>query len=227
MLKICIPIQAKTLKELGAILPKAEKQADLIEIWLDYIKDLNTKSLKEVIGKMKKPLIVVCKGKKEKGKWTGSEQDRIEILSQAATLGADFVDVGIHTNEKLLKQIIKAKKQKTKIVISYHNFAKTPSLKTLKNICEKALHKGADIVKIATFAQTKVDNYSIFELLAWFRTSHADKKIIALCMGKHGQISRVQGPAFGSFLTFAALQENKKSASGQLTVAEIKKAALA
>lgn len=227
MLKICIPIQVKTLKELWVILPKAEKQADLIEIWLDHIKDINTQNIKEIVGKVKKPLIVVCKGKKEKGKWTGTEQDRIEILSQAAALGADFVDVGIHTDEKLLKKIVKAKNKKTKIIVSYHNFAKTPSLKTLKNICEKALHKGAGVVKIATFAQTKVDNYSIFELLTWFSSSHADKKIIALCMAKHGQISRVQGPAFGSFLTFAALQENKKSAPGQLTVAEIKKATLA
>lgn len=222
MLKICIPIQAETVEELKKILPLAERDADLVEIWLDHLKNCTSKDLTGIIKNLKKPLIVVCKGAKEKGQWRRSEEKRVRLLIQASLLGADFVDVGLHTKTELIKKIKEGKKSKTQLIISYHNFKKTPSLKILKKAAVKALELGADLVKIATFANDKVDNYTIFELLCWFNSTYPKKKIIALCMGKHGQLSRIHNTYFGSFLTFAALGKNQKSAAGQLTVTEIK-----
>lgn len=223
MLKICISIQAKTIEDLKKMMPLAEKNADFVEIWLDYLLDYKSQNLSAIIKSAKKPLIFVCKGKREKGRWQKPEQQRVEVLAQIAALGADFVDVGIHTKPELIKQVIKLKKKKTQLIVSYHNFTKTPSLGTLKKVAEKALALGGDAVKVATFANDKVDNYTIFELLAWFTATYPKKKIIALCMGRHGKLSRVHNTSFGSFLTFAALDKGKKSAPGQLTVEEIKK----
>ena len=42
---ICIPIRAKTTKEALADMKKASKHCDIIELRVDYIKDLDLKKL--------------------------------------------------------------------------------------------------------------------------------------------------------------------------------------
>jgi 3-dehydroquinate dehydratase/shikimate dehydrogenase len=41
-------------------------------------------------------------------------------------------------------------------------------------------------------------------------------------MGKLGKISRLLSPLFGGFLTFAALERKSETASGQMTIQEMK-----
>jgi len=49
-----------------------------------------------------------------------------------------------------------------------------------------------------------------------------NRKIIALCMGEEGKISRIMAPYFGSYLSFASLERGAESAPGQLTVEEMR-----
>jgi 3-dehydroquinate dehydratase/shikimate dehydrogenase len=49
-----------------------------------------------------------------------------------------------------------------------------------------------------------------------------DLKIIALCMGKKGRISRVASLLFGGYLTFASLDQGEESADGQMPVKEMR-----
>jgi shikimate dehydrogenase len=50
-----------------------------------------------------------------------------------------------------------------------------------------------------------------------------ERKIIAMCMGEAGKLSRVMAPAFGSYLGFAVLPGGRASAPGQLTVSVMKR----
>jgi len=43
-------------------------------------------------------------------------------------------------------------------------------------------------------------------------------KIIALCMGPMGRLSRVASPLLGAYLTFASLEQGQESADGQIPV---------
>jgi 3-dehydroquinate dehydratase len=43
-------------------------------------------------------------------------------------------------------------------------------------------------------------------------------------MGEHGRVSRLLSPVFGCFLTYASLQRGGETASGQMTVQEMKRA---
>lgn len=224
MSKICIPIRAKSLKEFKVALKKAQPQADLIEVWLDSLKDVSVENVGDIIKLVKKPLIVTCKAKQEKGDWKQGETKRLNLLLEACKQGADFVDIGVHTNDKLTKNLIKQKPKSTQLIISWHNFNRTPSLKSLKKTVEKALNLGANIVKIATFAKDKGDNYTIFELICWFTENYKQRNIIALCMGKKGELSRVHSTGLGAFLTFAALSKSQITAPGQLTVAQMQQA---
>lgn len=217
---ICIPIQAKTINELDKKLAAAEVEADFIEIWLDYLEDLEPKDVVSIVKKVKKPLIVVCKGRKERGNWRKSEAKRIEMLKAAKKAGADYVDIGIHTDKKLISSL-KRTKGKSRLIVSFHDFKKTPSKRKLEQIIADCYKLGAHIAKIATFANNNADNLTILELVA--ANSLEKNKIIGLCMGKHGEISRIHSTAVGGFLMFAPLSKTSNSAPGQLTVKELKK----
>lgn len=211
---LCIPIQARSLKDLKARAQKAERIADLIEVWIDYLPPET--DARSIAACCSKPLIVVNKPRREKGLWKGSEKQRIERLQQFAVLGVAYIDIGIDTDLKLIQKLIKAKKR-TKIIISYHNFKNTPEAKVLQQKVRRALNLGADVVKVATFARKPSDNLTVLNLLGKIK-----KPMAAMCMGEHGKISRMVGLALGSHFTFVALDESKKSVPGQMTVKEYK-----
>ena len=209
---ICAPIQAKSLSELRIKADKAAKFADLIEVWIDHLPS-NTDP-KEIMGAIKTPLLIVNKPKREKGLWKGSEKARVERLKQFNSAKIKYMDVGIDTNPTLIQDLKKNKKA-AKLIVSYHNFNKTPSEKVLWKKVEKGFSLGADIVKIATFATKKSDNGIILSLLN--RAKKFKKPLIVLCMGKYGKMSRVAGYKFGSKISYVAIDEKGKSAPGQLT----------
>ncbi len=66
--------------------------------------------------------------------------------------------------------------------------------------------------KIAVTAKNCLD---ALRLVCWAKKS--DGKLIAISMGSHGQVSRIFGPITGSPITYAALEEDQKSAPGQLS----------
>jgi len=190
--------------------------ADLIELRLDYIKNLNNKKLKSMIKHSKKPVIATCRKNGEGGFFNGSEAKRIEILKNAANIGADCVDIECSSDKKSIKSIIKNKKN-AHIIVSYHNCKETPI--NIKNIYNNIKKLNPDLIKIVTNANSVTDNFGIFDLI---KTANNEKrKIIAFCMGSYGEFSRILGIIFGSRITYASVKEGKESAPGQLTIDEL------
>ncbi len=214
---ICIPIKEKTLAKVLLQMELAAREADLMEIWLDQITDLH---LFKIIKHKTCPLIFVNKPVREQGGFTGSEENRVDLLIQAIDLGADYVDIGIDTNEELITKLISANRNRAKIIISYHNFLSTPKEKELKLIINQAYKLGANIVKVATKANQYADNLKIFKLITDYKKQKKD--LIALCMGDYGKLSRIAAPLLGSYLTYAPLEENSKTAPGQIPVSQLR-----
>ena len=100
----------------------------------------------------------------------------------------------------------------TKFIISYHNYNDTPS--DLEGILDVLDSFGADVIKIATTAQNTNDGLRILRLLA----AHDSKNIAAVAMGEEGFVSRVLGLKYGSYFTYLALTEDRRTASGQFTL---------
>lgn len=212
---ICCSLTPKTAKEAIRNMEKTSKLADIIELRIDYIKDIGAKALKKILESKIKPIIVTNRKKSEKGNFKGNEKHRIKLLGEAIELNADYVDIEYGTDKKLIKKLID-KKNKTKIIISYHNFKKTPN--NLSDIYNKIKKLNPDVIKIVTFANSINDNFRIFELL---KNKKENEKIIAFCMGEYGQISRILSLKYGSFLTYCAFERKKQSAQGQLTINEL------
>jgi len=218
---ICNPIQEKTqrvtLKKLNALKGKA----DLAEIWLDHIEDLDIQTL---LKNKPLPVLCVCKKSAEKGRFKGSYAELAEVLSKAAQCGADYIDIplqGFRIQDSGFSRLLAGSK-KAEVIISHHDFKKTPPLKTLLKKAHEMSKMGADIVKIATMARSLEDTFTIIFLAQLLQAEKIPHILIA--MGKKGILSRVLTPFLGGTIMFAPLTSKKATASGQLTVEELEKA---
>ncbi len=218
---ICTPIQEKSQKTVLKRVQELKKKTDLAEVWLDQIKDLDLKSL---IKKAPLPLVLVCKKPAEKGAFKGSDARLAAILSDSCKFGAKYVDiplVGLRNKDYGLSKVIRNKKQ-TKIIISHHDFKKTPTLAWMLKTAHEMKKKGADIVKIAVMARSLEDAFTVISLAQILQAEKIPHILIG--MGKKGILTRIITPFLGGTIMFAPLKTSKSTASGQLTVEELKKA---
>jgi 3-dehydroquinate dehydratase / shikimate dehydrogenase len=213
--KICISVAANSIKGAKADLKESEKLCDLTELRIDFIEDIDSDKLGELLSLKTKEVIVTCRSKSTGGKFTGSNEEKVKLIKQAIDNGADYVDLEIELGPEIIKGIIKNKKR-AKIIVSYHNFDKTPKVEELGGIYSKIKKLNPDFVKIVSHANSINDNFEIFKLLK------GKQGLISFCMGLRGEISRILAPKFESLFTFASLEGNKESAPGQVTIKEIK-----
>jgi 3-dehydroquinate dehydratase/shikimate dehydrogenase len=206
---ICVPIISDTTEKAIMDMNRAVRFADLIEIRADFIREPD---LEKILSAKKKPVIITIMPKYENGKFEGSEEERTALLQQAIELGADYIDINLGCPG--LASLLKNRKT-TKAIVSYHSFKDTPH--DLYSIYRSLQAAGADIAKIATFANRLSDNLKMFDLL---RKCESD--IIGICMGELGEISRVLAPLYGSYLTFASLEKGQESAPGQIPAETLK-----
>lgn len=220
-MKICVPIQAKTQKEaLKRLREASQKGADMAELWLDQIGDLDLKSL---LKAKPLPVVCVCKRPAEKGLFKGGFVALSEVLLEAVVCGADYVDIPLNMPEKLSKKIVQeALKKNCRVIISHHDFRATPDYPKLVKLTDLMVERGATVVKIATHASELADTISIVSLASYCR----DKKTphILIAMGSKGILSRILTPTLGGEMMFAVLNKRQQTAPGQLTIKELRKA---
>lgn len=216
MPKVCVPIIETTIEKACCSIREARQRADLIELRVDYLRKPELKPLMEGYGKS---FIVTNRRREEGGKCKGGERRRLRILREAIELGAEYVDVEIESNSFLLKDLL-SDRQKTRMILSFHNFQKTPSPAELKRLYDRTVQWRPDVIKVATFARSWEDNLKVLSLIPHARREK--QKIVAFCMGEKGRMSRIVSPLMGADWTYASLSKNRISAPGQLTVAEMR-----
>jgi 3-dehydroquinate dehydratase type I len=219
-LRICIPITAATTAEALLKMEEGFGLADLLELRIDGIRNID---LKKLLAARKGKLLVTNRVREEGGAFGGLEQERVALLIKAVTLGSDYVDLEIRTGKNLinnLRKTIETCQGQTQLILSYHNFEKTPGLTELRKKLEEGRSCGADIIKIVPLAEKMEDNLKVLALIPCARKRGLE--IITFCMGAPGKISRVMAPFLGSYLSYASLSRGEESAPGQLTVGEMK-----
>jgi 3-dehydroquinate dehydratase-1 len=205
--KLCASIINTDIQAIKTV----EPLVDLFEVRIDLIGDDWIK----IAPRLHKPWIACNRTVEEGGKWNGNEARRIEKLLQAIELGAQIVDV--EHNAKNVENIIQFVKKRATCLISFHDFEKTPSLDTLKQIVQKELKQGADICKIVTTARSFEDNLTVLQLVREF----PETRIVTFTMGPTGFMSRVLAPLVGADFTYGAVEKGKESAPGQIPVTDM------
>lgn len=207
--RICAVITSADLDSIKEV----EPLADLFEVRIDMI----GKPWRDVAKLIKKPWIATNRLKTEGGLWEGSEEARRDELLKALKMGASIVDVELAAPD--LDEIVPLIKKKARCLISHHDNRRTPPPTELRHIIENELAAGADICKVATTARSFEDNMSALGMISEFRPA----EVVAFAMGPRGQVSRILCPLTGGAFTYASISEGTQSASGQLTVSQLKR----
>lgn len=211
---VCTSITAKTLEDFIKEIKEAEATGvDILELRLDFLEEFNpAEDLQKLMSCCTKPYIVTYRPEWEGGNYKGSEPERLATLKWAALRGAPFVDV----EYKAATMFFAGRGEvptSTQVILSSHNFQLTPTEAELQSLAVNMREAGADIVKIATYANDICDCARVLALL-----QTRQGPTIALAMGEKGQITRLLAGKYGGFLTFAALSEARSSAPGQPTI---------
>lgn len=206
----------------------AKMGADLLEIRLDLLGIRELETAAETIRKVKSetglPVILTNRSITEGGKWEGKEADRIELLTNLISLkdGPDAVDIELSAGREARDQVIKAAKARGKtVIVSSHDFSKTPAFQEMKTILEEAFLAGADIAKLAVMPQSRRDVLNLLRVALDAR--EAGNAVCTIAMGRLGKHTRVIAPFYGSVLTYAAVNIEVSAAPGQFQVDEVKK----
>jgi len=208
--RICVAIRESTMDGAVAALSRASAWADLVEIRADYIRDLD---LGRLLREKPCPVLFTLRSREEGGNYGGTERSRLETILEAARVGADYVDVEYSAFWQPVMEAL----PKQRVILSYHNFDETPV--SLESLMESMAATGAGILKIATRARRLSDNREIARALKYAATRQWN--LCALAMGNEGIPSRVLGPSWGSWMTFASLPDCEGTAEGQVPADEM------
>ena len=211
---ICIPIVGPSMSKAQEQIESALAIADILELRLDLIVSPNLSAL---LASSTLPVIVTNRSKHDGGQYKGSDEDRVQSLRDALKAGVDYVDIEVSTPREYLQPFLE-ESEPAKIILSYHDFSHTPE--DFNPIYETMCEMPGEIVKIVTYARDLSDNLKMFELLK--RAKSEKQKLIGLCMGDLGEISRILSPLFGGFLTFGSLEKGQESAPGQIPAITLK-----
>ncbi len=196
--------------------PEALLSAVPLADWLELRLDLIGSNWPELAGRIDKPWIACDRRPEEGGRGESDPLTRQETLRRALEAGADIIDIELKTPN--LKDFVFSLRGRAQCLISFHDFAGTPSFSSLCDIVDHQISAGAQICKVVTLARTVEDNLTLLKLVR----RYADQKIIAFGMGEAGQLSRVLGPLAGAYLTYASAKSGKEAASGQITIRELR-----
>ena len=217
--RICVSILPKTVPEALRLIEKAEvAHADFIEVRLDSIE--NRGELSDLASHGKTAKIATNMSRSCQGNFSGTEAERQQTLRDAAKSGFEHVDVELSTPQ--LKDLVKELKMLgAKPIVSFHKFDGSLGISELNSILEREICSGADVCKIVTTAKRIEDNLPLLN----FTSAASNKtKLVCFCMGELGKVSRLLSLLFGGFFTFASLERGSETASGQITIQEMKAA---
>ncbi len=214
--KTCVSIAETTPKKLIQTLRIALKKSDYVEIRFDFLKAEQIPQVLETVKKDLKKIVCTLRPKTEGGKFAGKEKERLSILKLIAEYNPFLLDIEFNTmkqNKNLAKYL---KTTKTKLLISEHDFKKTPSLTELKRKLNQ-MSKISSNVKIVTTAKSTEDSTRVLQLYS----KKENINLIAFTMGNPGRVSRILSLYLGSPYIYVSL--GKPVAPGQFSLDEVKR----
>jgi 3-dehydroquinate dehydratase-1 len=153
------------------------------------------------------PVLLTLRLQAEGGQWARADAARLPLLRQACrALSAIDVEAASPLCARLCAL---AESLGKPIVVSAHDFEKTPSLARLQALARAAWAFPNAIPKVAAMIRRDADEARLRRLLAWA----AGRPLCVIGMGPGRRQTRVEYPVLGSALTYGYLDES--AAPGQ------------
>jgi len=201
---ICVSLADSAIDEIEKIL----NQEDLVELRLESLVELDPIR----ICSHRAGVVATCRPKSGV-----SDAKRLAVLEGFVRAGAKYIDIEIEAEPDFRERLMAlAQQHGCKVIISYHNFAKTPDREALVGIINKAVEMRADVIKIACHANSIRDGLRLVSFLEHY------SNLVVVGMGEFGKLARVLGPLLGGLFTYASVDEQRPTAPGQLSAAQLR-----
>lgn len=227
--KTIVPITAKTTEQAiaQAQVIASNPNADVAEFRIDLLEFSADTQKVIALGQQlnqilkEKPLIATIRTHNEGGKMKVSDQDYEKIYSDYLKKPfMQLLDIEMFRDVGSVTKLIKLAHNKNVLVImSNHDFAKTPEQQDIENRLLKQDQMGADILKIAVMPKSKQDVFTLMNATLAV-SQKSQKPLLTMSMGQLGTISRVATANMGGSLSFGMIGE--ASAPGQIDVTQLK-----
>ena len=227
--KIIVSLMANDLAGVKSeALAYRDAQFDILEWRVDHFRDLATdSSVPDALRAIRDalphtPLLATFRRAEEGGEQAISLEAYLALNRRVIDSGlADMIDLELFIGDTQLQQMVEhAREKQVRVVMSNHDFEKTPPGEEIIRRLRKMQALGADIAKIAVMPQSKEDVLTLLAATLEMHQRYANRPIITMSMAKEGVISRLAGEVFGSAATFGAVK--KASAPGQIAVDDLR-----
>jgi len=185
----------------------AAKGAELVELRLDWL--TKTPELKRLLTDRPTPCIVTCRRRVDRGRWRGTEPQRLALLRTAIAEDVEYIDL----EDDIAGSI--PRYGSTKRIVSHHNFDETP--RDLADIHARLCDLDPDVVKLVTMANSPRDIARMLHLV-----DEAAVPTVGFCMGELGVPSRILCGKYGSPFTYAGFSSERELAPGQVAFDEMR-----
>ncbi len=228
---VCLPMVARTrallLDQAGRL---ARLKPDLLEWRIDSYAGVESAddclavlaALRSTIGDV--PLLFTCRIHSEGGARQLPQEHRRNLIKSAIRSGhVDVVDIEMRNEPAFIKSVkTDCQTAGIPLLLSYHDFEKTPEVDFICETLAQARNLGADIVKMAVTPDGYDDVLTLMEATLKARQEAVEIPIVTMAMGAVGSITRIAGGLFGSDITFAMGED--ASAPGQIPIQRLRQA---
>ena len=213
--RICAVVAASTAREMSKLVRSALKQTRTVELRLDWLSgDSERARFLDWLGRSQPrnaTFLATCRRREAGGKFAGGVDRELYWLIQAREAGCQWCDLEVETLRKLPGQCVREYPVPPRVLLSVHDFERTPDLPRSMN---PPAHGAVDAVKIAAEAR------SIRDSVRLLRLARNSRNFVAVPMGKVGLPARVLALRQGSALAYAPVAA--ATAPGQVSLDEMK-----
>ncbi|RMG69274.1 MAG: type I 3-dehydroquinate dehydratase [Calditrichaeota bacterium] len=210
--RLCVSLLPESDEQLYSWLPLI-KNADMVEVRLDRVPDLNLRRLRKAVSL---PLILTLRHREQGGFFEGAPEKALQVYRAGVAAGADYVDLDVGLARAFFSE--QGKHGRTGIIISAH--VPAAGLEALLKSAARLTQWPADVYKFVYQAETINDALhlvAIRDLLA--RTG---RPAIVHAMGEAGRPSRFLGALEGNAWTYVCLTPSSQTAGGQVCLEEVR-----
>ncbi len=211
--RIFVTLAAPTLNVMETQAGRVSSSQIGYELRLDYLREYENLEarLHEMLLRLRFPqTIATCRRTEAGGLFRGSVEEQAAVIEAAVRAGCHWVDTEMESVLRAGPSLL-SRFRPAKLMVSYHNFRKTPPLGA---IYRRLTRLPVEVVKIATHARQLDDNLRILRLL---RTPRGrGPKLVAFGLGPSGLPSRLLTLKWGCPFTYASAGSLLAVAPGQL-----------
>lgn len=157
-----------------------------------------------------------------------AEPLRFALISMAIACGAQLADLELEAPTQFQRRIGAALHARGgRLILSHHDFERTPSDRALRRIAADGFERGADIVKLACAVNSAEDAARLLDLLDLLDLDVWRGRIVLAGLGHLGGLFRCLALLRGAPFTYAAPDVGPKVAAAQPRASDLRRAMIA